>query len=82
MGEAGAPRRAAEAIRIIDASRSLLRAPDIEFKASELGLAAFGYNIANTALVDALYARAQERLAGGHPGERQQHRARTAATRC
>ena len=27
-----------EAIRIIDASRSLLRAPDIEFKASELGL--------------------------------------------
>ena len=50
------------AIRIIDASRSLLRAPDIEFKASELGLAAFGYNIANTALTDALYARAQERL--------------------
>ncbi len=51
-----------KAIRIIDASRSLLRAPDIEFKASELGLAAFGYNIANTALTDALYARAQERL--------------------
>jgi 2-octaprenyl-6-methoxyphenol hydroxylase len=50
------------AIRIIDASRSLLRAPDIEFKASELGLAAFGYNIANTALTDALCARAQERL--------------------
>jgi len=50
------------AIRIINASRSLLRAPDIEFKASELGLAAFGYNIANTALTDALYARAQERL--------------------
>jgi len=47
------------AIRIIDASRSLLRAPDIEFKASELRLAAFGYNIANTALTDALYARAQ-----------------------
>ena len=70
-----------KAIRIIDASRSLLRAPDIEFKASELGLAAFGYNIANTALTDALYARAQERLAGGHPGERQRHRARTAATR-
>ena len=51
-----------KAIRIIDASRSLLRAPDIEFKASELGLAAFGYNIANTALTDALYARAQEVL--------------------
>jgi len=51
-----------EAIRIVDASRSLLRAPDIEFKASELGLAAFGYNIANTTLVEALYARAQEIL--------------------
>ncbi|MGZ8415994.1 MAG: FAD-dependent monooxygenase [Methyloceanibacter sp.] len=49
-----------KAIRIIDASRSLLRAPDIEFRASELGLDAFGYNIANTALTDALYARAQE----------------------
>ncbi len=51
-----------KAIRIIDTSRSLLRAPDIEFKASELGLAAFGYNIANTALTDALYARAREIL--------------------
>ena len=51
-----------EAIRIIDASRSLVRAPEIEFKASELGLAAFGYNIANTTLVETLYARAQEIL--------------------
>jgi 2-octaprenyl-6-methoxyphenol hydroxylase len=51
-----------EAIRIIDASRSLLRAPDIEFKASELGLEAFGYNIANITLVEALYARAREIL--------------------
>jgi 2-octaprenyl-6-methoxyphenol hydroxylase len=51
-----------KAIRIIDVSRSLIRAPDIEFRASELGLPAFGYNIANTALVDALYARAQEVL--------------------
>jgi 2-octaprenyl-6-methoxyphenol hydroxylase len=49
-----------KAIRIIDVSRSLIRAPDIEFRASELGLIAFGYNIANTALVAALYARAQE----------------------
>jgi 2-octaprenyl-6-methoxyphenol hydroxylase len=45
-------------IRIIDASRSLLRAPDIAFEAAELGLEAFGYNIANTVLVEALYARA------------------------
>ena len=48
-----------KAIRIIDASRSLLRAPDIEFRAAELGLDAFGYNIANTTLTDALYARGQ-----------------------
>jgi len=51
-----------KAIRIIDASRSLFRAPDIEFKASELGLEAFGYNIANTTLTEALYERAQEIL--------------------
>lgn len=48
-----------KAIRIIDASRSLFRAPDIEFRASELGLEAFGYNIANTMLTDALHASAQ-----------------------
>jgi len=51
-----------KAIRIVDASHSLLRAPDIEFKASELGLEAFGYNVPNTALVSALYARACEVL--------------------
>lgn len=48
-----------KAIRIVDASRSLLRSPDIAFEARELGLEAFGYNIANTALNEALYARAQ-----------------------
>ena len=48
-----------KAIRIIDASRSPFRAPDIEFAANELGLEAFGYNIGNTALVQALLARAQ-----------------------
>jgi 2-octaprenyl-6-methoxyphenol hydroxylase len=47
-------------IRVVDASRSLLRAPDIAFAASELGLDAFGYNIANTALIEALYAKARE----------------------
>jgi 2-octaprenyl-6-methoxyphenol hydroxylase len=51
-----------KAIRIIDASRSPFRAPDIEFKASELDLEAFGYNIPNTGLVAALYARASEIL--------------------
>lgn len=59
LGQEAAPLKA---IRIIDASRSLIRAPDIEFRASELGLPAFGYNIANTQLVQALYARAQEVL--------------------
>ena len=51
-----------KAIRIVDASRSPLPAPDITFEASEVGLDAFGYNIANAALVAALYARAQEAL--------------------
>ncbi|MGV1015504.1 MAG: FAD-dependent monooxygenase, partial [Methyloceanibacter sp.] len=51
-----------KAIRIIDASHSLFKAPDIIFAAHELGLEAFGYNIANTALVEALYARAQRAL--------------------
>jgi 2-octaprenyl-6-methoxyphenol hydroxylase len=50
------------AIRIIDVSRSLIRAPDIEFRASEIGLPAFAYNIANTALVETLYERAREVL--------------------
>lgn len=51
-----------EAIRIVDVSNSLVRAPDMEFSASELGLPAFGYNIANTVLVEALLARAREAL--------------------
>src|SRR5688572_16755846 len=58
--QALAPRAAPlEAIRIIDASQSLIRAPEIEFRADELGLPAFGYNIANSLLVEALYARAE-----------------------
>ncbi|MEM9590144.1 MAG: FAD-dependent monooxygenase [Pseudomonadota bacterium] len=51
-----------KAIRIVDASRSLLRSPDIVFDARELGLEAFGFNIANTALSTALYDRAREVL--------------------
>ncbi|MGH6865337.1 MAG: FAD-dependent monooxygenase [Methyloceanibacter sp.] len=51
-----------KAIRIIDASRSLLKAPDVEFQASEIGLPAFGYNIPNAILVEALYARARDVL--------------------
>ncbi|MGE5261220.1 MAG: FAD-dependent monooxygenase [Actinomycetota bacterium] len=59
LAEEAAPLKA---IRIIDASRSLIRAPDIEFRASELELPAFGYNIPNSALAEALYARARDVL--------------------
>ncbi len=51
------------AVRIVDASRSLLRSPDIAFEAQELGLEAFGFNIANAALNLALYDRARAVLA-------------------
>jgi 2-octaprenyl-6-methoxyphenol hydroxylase len=56
-----------KAIRIIDASGGLLRAPDVEFKASELGLEAFGYNIANSVLVEMLYAHAASALGSLQP---------------
>jgi 2-octaprenyl-6-methoxyphenol hydroxylase len=56
-----------KAIRIIDASGSLFRAPDVEFRASELGLNAFGYNIANSVLVDTLYAKAAGSVAALQP---------------
>jgi 2-octaprenyl-6-methoxyphenol hydroxylase len=58
-----------EAIRIIDASRSLIRAPDIEFRADELGLAAFGYNIANTVLAERLYARVRDSVPSVEAGD-------------
>jgi 2-octaprenyl-6-methoxyphenol hydroxylase len=51
-----------EAIRIIDASRSLVRSPDVEFRADELGLPAFGYNVGNSILAEVLYARAEAGL--------------------
>jgi 2-octaprenyl-6-methoxyphenol hydroxylase len=55
-----------KAIRIIDTTGSLFRAPDVEFRASELGLDAFGYNIANRVLVDVLYAKAADGVAALH----------------
>jgi 2-octaprenyl-6-methoxyphenol hydroxylase len=42
------------AIRLVDASRRLIRAPEVTFYSSEIGLPAFGYNIPNGDLVDAL----------------------------
>ncbi len=49
-----------EAIRIIDDTGALLRAPEVAFQAAELGLEAFGYNIPNAALVAAMEARAHD----------------------
>ena len=46
------------AIRLIDDTRRLIRAPEVLFEAGEIGLAAFGYNIENRHLVRALGTRA------------------------
>ena len=46
------------AIRLIDDTRRLIRAPEVTFEASEIGLAAFGHNIANRHLIAALDRRA------------------------
>ncbi len=62
--EALLPHAAAlKAIRILDGSDSPLRSPELQFEASELGLAAFGYNVPNDVLVRALYRRAEATLA-------------------
>jgi 2-octaprenyl-6-methoxyphenol hydroxylase len=47
-------------LRIIDDTRRLLRAPEVRFAASEIGLEAFGHNVENRLLVAALEARARE----------------------
>src|SRR3954453_14463368 len=46
------------AIRLIDDTARLLRAPEVIFEATEIGLEAFGYNIENRHLIAALDARA------------------------
>ncbi len=43
------------AIRIVDDMGALLRAPEVMFTAAEVGLEAFGYNVPNSLLVDALH---------------------------
>ncbi len=48
------------AIRIVDDTGRLIRAPEVAFTAAEIGLDAFGYNIENRHLSAALYARAME----------------------
>jgi len=47
-------------MRIIDDTARLLRAPEVSFAASEIGLAAFGHNIENRHLSAALITRARE----------------------
>ncbi|HZL30883.1 MAG TPA: UbiH/UbiF family hydroxylase [Pseudolabrys sp.] len=46
-------------MRIVDDTGRLWRAPEVKFEASEIGLDAFGYNIANRDLVVALEKRAR-----------------------
>jgi 2-octaprenyl-6-methoxyphenol hydroxylase len=47
-------------IRIVDDTGRLLRAPEVRFAASEIGLDAFGQNIENRFVLAALQARARE----------------------
>jgi len=46
------------AIRILDDMGALLRAPEVLFTAAEVGLEAFGYNVPNSVLCDALRRQA------------------------
>ena len=48
------------AMRIVDDTARLWRAPEVRFEAAEIGLEAFGWNIENRHLVAALQARAAE----------------------
>jgi 2-octaprenyl-6-methoxyphenol hydroxylase len=48
------------AIRIVDGTSRLLRAPEVMFEATEIGLEAFGHNIENGHLIAALDRRAAE----------------------
>jgi 2-octaprenyl-6-methoxyphenol hydroxylase len=45
-------------IRLIDDTGRLFRAPEVTFAAHDAGLDAFGYNVPNDALIDALVTRA------------------------
>ncbi|ODA68632.1 2-octaprenylphenol hydroxylase [Methyloligella halotolerans] len=51
-----------EGIRIVDSASPFFAAPDVVFRASELGLPAFGYNIPNPVLVRALYEQARQAM--------------------
>jgi 2-octaprenyl-6-methoxyphenol hydroxylase len=51
---------ALKTMRLVDDTGRLIRAPEVRFAADEIGLDAFGYNIANSTLMEALEARAAE----------------------
>jgi 2-octaprenyl-6-methoxyphenol hydroxylase len=51
-----------DAIRLVDATGALVRAPEVTFRASEIGLEGFGYNVPNAALTAALETLAAERV--------------------
>ena len=49
-----------QAMRLVDDTGRLIRAPEVRFSCDEIGLDAFGYNIENRVLVAALEQRAAE----------------------
>jgi 2-octaprenyl-6-methoxyphenol hydroxylase len=49
-----------QAMRLVDDTGRLIRAPEVRFTSDEIGLDAFGYNIENRTLVAALEERAAE----------------------
>jgi 2-octaprenyl-6-methoxyphenol hydroxylase len=51
---------ALKTMRLVDDTARLIRAPEVRFAADEIGLEAFGYNIENRILMEALEARAAE----------------------
>lgn len=51
---------ALQTMRLVDDTGRLIRAPEVRFSCTEIGLEAFGYNIANRSLVAALEERAAE----------------------
>src|SRR5262249_42261715 len=54
----GSQAAALRTMRIVDDTERLWRAPEVRFEAAEIGLDAFGWNIENRHLVDALQLRA------------------------
>jgi 2-octaprenyl-6-methoxyphenol hydroxylase len=51
---------ALQTMRLVDDTGRLIRAPEVRFSSSEIGLDQFGYNIDNSSLMKALEARASE----------------------